>query len=217
MANKILLIGGGGHCHSVIDSVISASLFAKIGVIAKNQDNYNELREDMLLAPYLIGTDEDLPYLFENGWNCAFISLGSVGNTMGRRALYKNITKLGFEIPTIIDPSALVSDSAILENGIFIGKQAVVNAGVKVGACAIINTGAIVEHDCVVGDFAHISPCTTLCGQVSIGNDSHIGAGSVVRQCVNIGSNCLVGVGSVVVKDISDNVKAYGNPCKVVV
>lgn len=216
MENKLLLIGGGGHCHSVIDSILSAGIFKEIGVVAKDQDNYKELTDDDLIAPYLVGTDKELPKLLENGWNCAFVTLGSVGNTKGRRVLCKTISELGFEIPTIIDPSAVVSRKAVVENGVFIGKRAVVNTGTKVGDCAIINTGAIIEHDCVIGDFAHISPGTTLCGQVSVGNDSHVGAGSVVRQCINIGSNSLIGVGSVVVKDIPDNVKAYGNPCRVV-
>lgn len=216
MENKLLLIGGGGHCHSVIDSVINAGIYTEIGVVAKDQDNYNELKDDALLAPYLIGTDKELPTLLENGWNYAFITLGSVGNTNGRRALYKTISELGFEIPSVIDPSAVVSCRASVDSGVFIGKRAVVNAGAKVGVCAIINTGAIIEHDCIVGDFAHISPGSTLCGQVSIGNDSHVGAGSVVRQCINIGSNSIVGAGSVVVKDVPDNVKAFGNPCRVV-
>lgn len=34
-------------------------------------------------------------------------------------------------------------------------------------------------------------------------------------QCLNIGKNCMIGAGSVVVKDIPDNVTAYGNPCRV--
>lgn len=216
MDKKLLLIGGGGHCHSVIDSVLSAGLYTEIGVVAKDQDNYNELMDDALLAPYLLGIDEELSELFKTGWNCAFITLGSVGNTKGRRALYRTISDIGFEIPSIIDPTAVVSSKATVEKGVFIGKRSIVNTGVKVGDCAIINTGAIIEHDCVIGDFTHISPGTTLCGQVSIGNDSHVGAGSVVRQCINIGSSSMIGAGSVVVKDIPDNVKAYGNPCKVV-
>lgn len=170
MENKLLLIGGGGHCHSVIDSILSAGIFKEIGVVAKDQDNYKELTDDDLIAPYLVGTDKELPKLLENGWNCAFVTLGSVGNTKGRRVLCKTISELGFEIPTIIDPSAVVSRKAVVENGVFIGKRAVVNTGTKVGDCAIINTGAIIEHDCVIGDFAHISPGTTLCGQVSVGN-----------------------------------------------
>ena len=44
-----------------------------------------------------------------------------------------------------------------------------------------------------------------------------MGAGSVVRQGISIGQTSLIGVGSVVVKDVPDGVKAFGNPCRVVV
>ena len=49
-----------------------------------------------------------------------------------------------------------------------------------------------------------------------MGDDSHVGAGSVVRQGIQIGSETVIGAGSVVVKDIPDNMKVYGNPCKAV-
>ena len=214
MGNKLLLVGGGGHCHSVIDTVLATGKYKEIGVVAKDQANYDELLNDAYIGPFLVGIDADLPRLLEEGWKNAFITLGSVGNTRGRRALHSCIQEIGFEVPIIMDPSAVVSDKTTIEDGTFIGKRVVVNSGAKIGVCAIINTGAIIEHDCIVGSFAHISPGATLCGQVTIGNDSHIGAGSVVRQLVEIGANAIIGAGSVVVKDISDDVKAYGNPCR---
>ena len=30
---RILLIGGGGHCHSVLDSIFSLQLYAEVGII----------------------------------------------------------------------------------------------------------------------------------------------------------------------------------------
>ena len=51
---------------------------------------------------------------------------------------------------------------------------------------------------------------------MKVGHDSHVGAGSVVKQLVEIGNQVLIGAGSTVLKDIQDNVKAYGNPCRVV-
>lgn len=208
MGNKLLLIGGGGHCHSILDSVISSGEYDEIGIVDKVECVY--------LGVKTIGNDDDLPYLFSKGWSNAFISVGSVGNTDIRRRLYEIIKRIGFHVPTIIDTSALVARDVTIGEGVYAGKRAVINSGSVLGNCSIINSGAIVDHDCKIGSFSHISPGTVLCGQVTIGDDSHIGAGTVVRQQITVGDRTLIGIGSVVVKDIGDNTKAYGNPCKVV-
>lgn len=214
--NRILLIGGGGHCHSVLDSLCSIDAYDQIGIVARDLENLKELQEDSLVSNYLVGVDEDLPKLHKDGWTHAFITLGSIGNPYVRKKIYVMIKQIGFIVPTVVDASAVVSKKATIGEGVFIGKNAVVNIGSSIGNSCIINTGSIVEHDCNIGDFVHISPGTVICGQVTVGNDSHVGAGSVVKQGIVIGENALIGAGSVVVKDIPGNVKAYGNPCRVV-
>ncbi|MCR5293955.1 MAG: acetyltransferase [Lachnospiraceae bacterium] len=216
MIEKVLLIGGGGHCHSVIDSIVRSGFCKEIGIVESDEENFCKLKQDAILAPYLIGIDDDLPDLYKAGWTKAFISLGSVGNTKVRRKIFSNARKIGFELITVIDSSAVVSNTASIGAGSFIGKRAVVNSGTKIGSCAIINTGSVIEHDCLIGNFAHVSPGAVICGQVKIGDDSHLGAGSVVRQMISIGTNSLIGIGSVVVKDVPDDVEAYGNPCRVI-
>ena len=207
---RLLLIGGGGHCKSVLDCALSMACFDEIGIVDR----------DLLVSAlgiHVVGSDDDLPRLKNEGWTDAFVSVGSIGDTNLRRRLYQIIKDLDFVIPTIIDPSAVVGRKTEIGEGVFIGKQAVINAGASIGVCAIINTGAIIEHDCRIGAFSHISPGGILCGQVIVGDDSHIGAGTVVRQSISIGDNTLIGAGSVVIKDVPNNSKAYGNPCKVVV
>ena len=205
---KLLVIGGGGHCRSVLDCVLSLGLYDEVGIVDKENVE--------ILGVPVVGSDPDLISLFQKGWTDAFITVGSVGNTAARRRLYSIIREIGFHVPAIVDKTVAMSDGIQIGDGCFIGKNAVVNTGASLGCCAIINTGAIVEHDCSVGDFSHISPGTVLCGQVRIGNDTHIGAGSVIRQQISVGNNVMIGAGSVVVKDISDGKMAYGNPCRIV-
>ena len=206
---KLLLIGGGGHCHSVIDSLLFANAYDEIGIVD------NKLTSSCLGVP-VIGTDNDLYSLFKNGWKYAAITVGSVGNVSIRKRLFQMAKEIGFMVPTIIDQSAIIAKRVIIEEGCFIGKRAILNAGAILHTCCIVNTGSIVEHDCEIGEFSHISPGSVLCGQVLVGNNTHIGAGSVVRQQIKIGPNALIGAGSVVVENIPENVKAYGNPCRVV-
>lgn len=210
MKNKLLLIGGGGHCKSIIDSLLDNDMYEDIAIVS-NDDQYLPLN-----GIKHIGNDSNLDKLFSDGWNNAFIAVGSVGDTSIRRRLYKQLKEIGYTIPNIIDKTAIISKTAILGEGIFVGKNAVINSSSIIGDNAIINTGSIVEHDCKIGNFVHISPNSTVCGETTIGDDTHIGADSSVKQCISIGNNVTVGLGSVVVNDIGDNCIAYGNPCKVI-
>ena len=201
----LLLVGGGGHCKSVLDCVRAAGGYARIGIVDR--------RPVTLPGACYAGRDEDLIVLRNSGWNCAIVTLGSVGCTDKRRQLFALLKGLGYELPTVIEASAIVSSAARIGKGVFIGKHAVVNADASVGDCAIINTGGIVEHDAHVGAFAHISPGAVLCGGVQVGEGAHVGANASVIQGVVIGQEALVGAGSVVVGDIQPNMIAYGNPC----
>ena len=205
--NKILLLGGGGHCRSVLDCLLSLDLYDSIGIVDFDSSA-------TALGVPVVGNDDDLPKLLSEGWTDAFITVGSVGSTTVRRKLYSLVKSLGFNVPSIVDATAVIAGDVSISEGVFIGKRAVVNTGATIGSCAIINTGSIIEHDCKIGEFTHVSPGAVLCGQVSVGSDTHIGAGSVVRQCINIGNNAVVGMGSVVVKDIADGTTSYGNPSK---
>lgn len=209
--NRILLVGGGGHCRSVLDCLLRLGTYDEIGIVDQNPD-----AGPSLMGTPIIGTDGDLPALFAGGWINAAVTLGSVGCPNRRRFLYRRLKEIGFALPPIVDCSSIVGCETVLKEGIFIGKRAILNCRVQVGPCSIINTGAIIEHDCRIGAFAHISPGSTLCGEVRIGENTHIGAGTVVRQQIEIGRNAIIGAGSVVVQDIPDAAEAYGNPCRVV-
>ena len=90
------------------------------------------------------------------------------------------------------------------------------NPGSKLGKHVIINTCASVGHDCTVQDTVHIDPGVRVGGHSTIGERSWIGIGSALRDHVKIGKNCIIGAGTVVVKDLPDNVVAYGVPAKII-
>lgn len=209
MSRRILLVGGGGHCKSVLDSLLRLNEFSDIGIIDK-KENYG----GNVLGVPVIGCDEDLPRLFSEGYKYAFLTLGSIGNPKTRIRIYNFLEKCGFEIPNIIDSTAVVSHNAYMGKGIFVGKKAVINAEATIHDGSIINTGAIIEHECLINKFVHIAPGAVLSGQVEVGAYSHIGANSVVKQQIKIGANSVIGMGSVVTRDVEDNMVAYGNPCK---
>ena len=79
---------------------------------------------------------------------------------------------------------------------------AIINADVVIGRHCIINTGASVDHECVIGDYCHIAPHATLCGQVHIDEGTLMGVGSCAIPCVKIGSWCTIGAGATVINKV---------------
>lgn len=205
----ILLIGGGGHCESIIDTLKKISIYNIAGILDTADKVGNKIN-----SVEIIGIDDDLQKYFDLGIKHAFITLGSIGDTSLRVKLYKKARAIGFEFPVVTDSSAIVAQSCVLEEGAYIGKGAIINSGAKIGQNCIINSGSIIEHGSTIQDFCHISPGTTISGNVLVGAHTHIGANATIIQDISIGDYTLVGAGSVVLSNIGSNKKAYGNPCK---
>lgn len=208
MNKKLLLLGSGGHCQSVLDAVLSQGQFDPYLI-----DNCSENQK---YGIPILGDDSMLGKLYKNDYKYAFVAVGSVGTPEIRQKLTYMLYEIGFTLPNIIDKSAIIAGNVSLGDGIFIGKGVIINAYSQLASNCIINTGSIIEHGCRIGNFAHIAPGSTLCGNVSVEENTHIGAGSVVIQNISIGENSLIGAGSVVIKNIGRNLVAYGNPCKII-
>lgn len=205
----IILIGGGGHCKSVIDSISKTKEYNILGIL----DLPDKVGEE-ILGIKIIGTDDQLEYYYKKGVRHAFLTIGSIGDSTLRKRLYFVASDIGYFFPNIIDKTAIISEKIQIGHGNFISKGAIINSDTVIGYNCIINTGAVIEHDCYIGDFCHIGPGSTLSGNVKIGCNTHIGANTTIIQNINVGENTIVGAGSVVVKDIDSNKKAYGNPCR---
>jgi sugar O-acyltransferase (sialic acid O-acetyltransferase NeuD family) len=209
MKKKIILIGGGGHAESMIDSINILGNYQIEGII-----DQKEKLNQVVMGVKIIGEDKDLAFFYKKGIKNAILSIGGKKNNQFRRNIYEICKNIGYQFPNIIDKSAILSKSVVLGEGNFIGKGVVINSNVKIGNDCIINTRSVVEHGCRIDDFVHLAPGSLLCGNVWVKKNSHIGAQSVVIQNITIGEDTLVGAGSLVLKDIASHKVAYGSPAK---
>lgn len=202
--SDILLIGGGGHCKVVID-VLRAGGVEPAGIL----DPHTKAVE--LLGVPILGGDDQAERLFQLGYCRALVA---VGDNALRHRIGKRLTTLGFSFFTAIHPSAVVSPSAILGEGIVVMPNAVINAGARVGAFTIVNTAAIVEHDCIVGDASHNAPRSVLGGNVVLEDEVFFGIGAVARPLSRVGARTIVGAGAVVVGTIGPDLVVIGMPAR---
>lgn len=198
----IVLVGFGGHAKSIIDSIEAAGQYRIAGFT--EVDCCNSYR-----GYNYLGDDSKLQYLFDSGIKNACISIGYLGTGYLRDELYNILKDIGYSLPSIIDPTAVIAKDAIIAEGAFIGKRAVVNSAAVVGEMSIINTGAIIEHESIVGPFTHVSVNSVLCGQVVVHDHCFIGAGTTVIQGLTIGKKSIVGAGSLILDDVGESQKVY--------
>jgi len=169
----IILIGYGGHAKSVSDCIEREKKYRIIG--------YTDMKEQESKYPYL-GTDAVLKEYYDKGIRNAVVGIGYMGKGTLRSQIYNQLKEIGYQMPVIVDPSAIISESSLIGEGSFVGKGAIINAEAQIGKMAIINTKALVEHESVVGDYSHIAVGAVLCGQVTVGQAAFVGANATIIQ-----------------------------------
>ncbi|WP_305766852.1 acetyltransferase [Candidatus Epulonipiscium viviparus] len=208
MEKKIVIIGAGGHAGVVKDVIESDGRYAIAGVIDARFAKGSLWKDGI----YSLGGDEELEHVFEAGVGNVAIGIGQ--NAQLRFKIYSKLKKIGFKFPTLVHASAIISDSATIDEGTIIMPVAVINCYAKIGKFGIINTAAIVEHDCRIGENVHVAPGACVLGGVSIGNNSHVGAKAVIIQSRTVGENVIIGAGAVVTKDVSKESIIVGVPAR---
>ncbi len=139
----------------------------------------------------------------------------AIGNNSVRRRLTDRLVSAGESLATAIHPSASVARSARIAAGSMLCAGSIVLPRATLGHGVILNTKASVDHDSVIGDFVHLAPAATLGGNVRVGIDTLIGPGATIVSGVSIGSRTVIGAGAVVLRNVPDDVTAWGVPARV--
>lgn len=209
MTKELAIVGASGHGKVVAD------IAEQLGFTIKFYDDAYPNKTTIAHWP-ILGSFSDLIATNHKKFRPFTNVVVAIGDNSIRFQKIGQLQENGFNLITLIHPSAVVSRYAEIENGTVIFPGAVINAFARIGLGTIINTGSIVEHDCIVGDYTHVSPNASLSGGVEVGSKCWIGVGSQVKQLVKIGDNTIIGAGSTVLSDIPSYVTAVGAPAKVI-
>jgi len=210
MIRKVIGIGAGGHAKGIIEILRDQESYEIVGLLTPKLESHPE----QILGVPILGNDEILPKLRQEGIQYFFVGVGGIGDNQPRKRLFEFALFHKIKPVNVIHPQAIISPSAEIGDGATLMAGTIVNSCARLGSNVIVNTGAIVEHDCVIGNHVHIATGARLAGTVQVGDGAHIGAGAVVRQCISIGERAIVGAGAVVVRDVAPYSVVVGVPAR---
>ena len=203
--STLLIIGAGGHGKVVADAALATGHWNGIVFL---DDAWPEKKTT---GPWTIHGKID--QLTDWKGRCAH-AVVAIGNNHLRMELQSQLVAAGFDVATVVHPSAQVSPYAKLGAGSVVLANAVVNVDATVGDATIINTAATIDHDCRLGKGVHIAQGANIGGGVIIGDYSWIGIGAAIRHYSRIGADVTVGAGAAVISDILDGITVGGCPAR---
>lgn len=189
MNKKVIIIGAGGHAKVIADTVRKSGDV----VLGFLDDNASKIGEHFFGAKILGDVSQYARYASDAHFIIA------MGNNLLRKDLSE---KMNCRWYTAIHPSAILGEGTSVGEGSFIGAGVIINAATSIGKHVIINTCAVVEHDCIIEDYAHLSPHSTMCGGASAGELSYVGAGAVLTNGAKLRSGVVLEAGTVATASI---------------
>ncbi len=206
---NIAIVGGGNQAQYVID-IVEKQGHKVMGII----DSIKEIGTE-IYGYKVIGRQKDINEL-RIRFNFDGVVI-AIGDNFSRYKVYTELKSISqiLDFPNAIHPTVIIGNNVTLGEGIVAMAGVIINPGAILGCCTFFATGAQIEHDCVIGEFASVSAGTVLGGHVKIGEYSALTLNVTVMDRVTIGKNTVIGAASLVLKDVPDNVLAFGNPIEI--
>lgn len=199
MNKEVVIIGAGGHAKVIADIIIKSG----DKVVGFLDDN--STKESILGYPVL-GKSTDCEKYKDKFFIIA------IGNNSVRRRIAQQYSELKYY--TAVHPTAAIGLDVKIGEGTCVMAYSVINSSATVGKHVIVNSASVVEHDCVLEDFVHLSPNVSVCGTSFVGKGTHLGSGATVINNHNICAECIIGAGAVVNKNIDESGTYVGVPVK---
>ncbi len=139
----------------------------------------------------------------------------AVGEPAARRLLFDKVKAAGYPLATLIDETAVISDTAKISEGCVVNAYAIVSSEAVLKENCFVMFESIIGHHAQIGSNCVICPKATVGGHSRVGEQTFLSLGSSMMQGVNIGKEAIVGMGSMVFQNVEDGVTVVGNPARV--
>lgn len=183
MSKRVIVIGAGGHGRSVAEAILLLGRDELVGFVDDGAD-----ANAKVWAYPILGTTDSLKGLRA----FADAVVVAIGNNAIREKLHAGVRDAGFELLSVIHPTAFVSPTATLGAGCAVMAGAVVGTEARLGEGVIVNCGATVDHHCRVGAFGHLGVHACMAGGSALGRCAWMQAGSALGYGVKVESSVVL-------------------------
>lgn len=210
MKESIYVLGTGHNTPVYID------LAEACGYVVKGLYHYNHDKDGLTEYGYpILGSFEDL--LKQDtlaGLNFAL----SQGNNSVRADIFNRIMAKNGNIPTMVHPSANVSQYATLGQGVVVHMNAIIHPDVIVGENTVFSCNTTIIHTVEIGKHCYFA-AGSIIGAYSKIEDyvfAGLGSTSISAKVEVIGTHAYVGAGSVITKCVEPYTVVAGVPAKTI-
>lgn len=163
--SNLLIVGAGGHGHCCYEIAERMNVFKKISFLDDNETDDK-----------VIGKINQLE-MFINEYDSVCIAMG---NNSLRKELLCIAKKLGYKLPSLIDPVSFVSKYCFVDEGSVVFPNSVLETQCFVGRGCIISSNTTIHHNARVEEFSLIYSNTVIRPEVKVGSQSRVGSNSTV-------------------------------------
>ena len=197
---RILILGAGGGCNLVLDSVSRLSHQRAVVILDRNENFHNK----NMMGVKVLGSINLLDELWQAGQFDAVIST-IVKDNDERREIFEMVQSKGIPFTNVIDITANIKTNVKMGKGNLIVSGCYLAPSVTIGDNNFLAAYAVIEHHSEIGSHCTFGPRFTASGKVSIGNNCKFGMGISVEPFVKIGQNSTIASGATITGHVPDN------------
>lgn len=201
------IYGAGGLGREVYDLAIRINTISRRWEKIIFIDDFSDEREHEGVKKVKFSAVLD----YKNEFECII----AIGEPSLREFLCKKVLAENINLTTLIDPTAIISPLAKIQEGAIVCEYSTIHAGAKIGCNALIQPFCCIGHDIIVGDHTVLSSYCAPGGGTVFGSRVFVGLHAALKESLNIGNDVIIGMGSIVYRDIPDGATVVGNPARI--
>lgn len=122
----------------------------------------------------------------------AFVAMGPQFLNFRRFELMGIVKSLGFKMPPLVCPGAVVTATAKLGENSFIGAGALVGVGAEIGFNCVVGAGAHIGAGTKIGHSAWLAPGVLVGSACTVGAHATLDMGVLVPDGLHVGKQCVL-------------------------